>query len=150
MVSGDRGGEGVDIDRRFADTAGMGSDELISLLVQVIQRPDEPELRRRAAELLDQRGAADEAMALLAPLVNFTGHDEQTALPCLCKTCLPKAAAVTESGGVTFHRSFAVHGSRVLYFWLIDELGEQRAEVKRAVGEALRLRLSRKGKRAAQ
>lgn len=124
----------------------MVPDELISLLVQVIQRPDEPELRRRAAELLDQRGAGEEAMALLASLVNFTGHDESSALPCLCKTCLPKAGAVAESGGAKFLRSFAVHGSRVLYFWLIDELAEQRGEVKRAVGQALRGRLARKSR----
>lgn len=128
----------------------MGPDELISLLVQVIQRPDEPELRRRAAELLDQRGHGDEAMALLAPLVNFTGHDERSALPCLCKTCLPKAGAAVEHGGAKFQRSFAVHGSRVLYFWLIDELAAQRGEVKRAVGQALRGRLARKGRQVEQ
>lgn len=122
----------------------MASDELLSLLVRVIQQPGELELRRRAAELLDQRGATEEALVLLAPLVNFTGHEEGARLPCLCKGCLPSAGAVAETGGVSFHRSFAVHGSRVLHFWLAEELLADRAEVKRAVGDALRGRLARK------
>lgn len=121
----------------------MASDELISLLVRVIQRPADVELRRRAAELLEQRGASQDALAVLSPLVNFTGHEEEGAgkLPCLCKTCLPSAGATAEIEGVTFVRAFVVSGSRVLHFWLVDELAEQRAEVKRAVGEALRGRL---------
>jgi hypothetical protein len=139
----------------------MASDELIALLVQVIQRPAELELRRRAAELLEQRGASAEALAVLSPLVNFTGHEagddaggdaggkSGAKLPCLCKTCLPTAGAAAEVDGVTFTRAFVVSGSRVLHFWLIDELADQRAEVKRAVGEALRGRLQRKNERGA-
>ena len=131
----------------------MASDELISLLVQVIQRPAELETRKRAAELLEQRGSSAEALAVLSPLVNFTGHEAGavdgrpgTKLPCLCKTCLPTAGATAEVDGVTFTRAFVVSGSRVLHFWIIDELGDLRAEVKRAVGEALRGRLKRKKK----
>lgn len=128
----------------------MASDELISLLVRVIQQPAEMETRKRAAELLEQRGASAEALAVLSPLVNFTGHeagDEAGArLPCLCKTCLPKAGTTAEVDGVTFTRAFVVSGSRVLHFWIVDELADQRAEVKRAVGEALRGRLKRKKK----
>lgn len=127
----------------------MASDELVALLVRVIQQPGELELRRRAAELLDQRGSTEEALVLLAPLINFTGHEEGSRLPCLCKACLPSAAAITETGGVAFHRSFAVHGSRVLHFWLAEELLDDRAEVKRAVGDALRGRLARKRRQAA-
>jgi hypothetical protein len=61
---------------------------------------------------------------------------------------LPAAGAVAETGGVSFHRSFAVQGSRVLHFWLAEELLADRAEVKRAVGDALRGRL-RKRRQAA-
>jgi hypothetical protein len=125
----------------------MASDELVALLVQVIQRPGEVDPRRKAAELFEQRGAGagDEAMAMLSTLVNFTGHEERTRLPCLCKTCLAKSGATAEVEGVQFRRSFAVHGTRVLWFWLVEELAEQRAEVKRAVAGALRGRLASTG-----
>jgi hypothetical protein len=120
----------------------MASDELISLLVQVIQQPADVETRRRAAEGLEHRGASAEALVLLSPLVNLTGHEagEETAarLPCLCKTCLPKAGATAQVDGVSFARVFVVRGSRVLHFWLLDELVDQLAEVKRAVGKAMR------------
>lgn len=120
----------------------MATDELVALLVQVIQRPGEAELRRRAAELLEQRGLFAEALAVLAPLVNFTGHEEAPALPCLCKTCLASAGVKAETSGMTFTRAFAVSGTRVLHFWLADELAAQRGEVRRAVGEALRSKLA--------
>lgn len=120
----------------------MATDELVALLVQVIQRPGEAELRRRAAELLEQRGLFAEALAVLAPLVNFTGHEEAPALPCLCKTCLASAGVEAETSGMTFTRAFAVSGTRVLHFWLADELAAQRGEVRRAVGEALRSKLA--------
>lgn len=120
----------------------MATDELVALLVQVIQRPGEAELRRRAAELLEQRGLFAEALAVLAPLVNFTGHEEAPVLPCLCKTCLASAGAKAETSGMTFTRAFAVAGTRVLHFWLADELAAQRGEVRRAVGEALRSKLA--------
>lgn len=120
----------------------MATDELVALLVQVIQRPGEAEPRRRAAELLEQRGLFAEALAVLAPLVNFTGHEEASALPCLCKTCLGSAGVKAETSGMTFTRAFAVSGTRVLHFWLADELAAQRGEVRRAVGEALRGKLA--------
>lgn len=122
----------------------MATDELVALLVQVIQRPGEAELRRRAAELLEQRGLFAEALAVLASLVNFTGHEEAPALPCLCKTCLASAGVKAETSGMTFTRAFAVSGTRVLHFWLADELAAQRGEVRRAVGEALRSKLARR------
>ncbi len=122
----------------------MAADELTQLLVSVIQRPAEAGARRKAAEALEQRGASDEAMAVLGTLVNFTGHELGSRLPCLCKTCLASSTATVELDGALFRRTFAVHGTRVLWFWLIEELAGEQAEVKRAVAEALRGRLARK------
>ena len=106
-------------------------------------------LRRRCAEALEQRGAHQDALTVLAPLVNFTGHEHSPLLPCLCKRCLGQAGRAVEVQGVSFHRTFVVSGTRVLHFWLADELGADRAEVKRAVGEALRVRLHRKRRKVA-
>lgn len=125
----------------------MASDELGTLLVQLAQRPDDLDTRRRAADALDAQGRTTDALALLQPFINFTGHEEASPLPCLCKTCIQSAPVSAASGGASFQRSFVISGTRVLHFWLLDELVAQRQEVKRSVGEALKSRLKRKRKR---
>jgi hypothetical protein len=123
----------------------MGVDEIQVLLGQLDSSPDDDALRARAAEALDTAGRRTEAVALLAPLVNITGHDDDAGLPCLCKLCLPRAAEVAEAVGITFKRSFAVTGNRVLHFWTPEEL--DRVPVRKSVAEALaaRLQLVRRG-----
>jgi len=120
----------------------MGADEISSLLVQLQVRPDDADLRRRAAEALDAGGQRADATTVLAPLVNLTGHDDDAGLPCLCKRCLPQAAATAESAGMQFERSFAVVGDRVLHFWMLTELAHERASVRASVTEALAARLA--------
>jgi hypothetical protein len=120
------------------------ADDLPTLLVQLVQEPGNRELRRRAAEALDQQGQLEQALGLLVPFVNFTGHEEGSPLPCLCKTCAASAGLTARTSGASFHRAFAIAGHRVLHFWLIDDLAEQRQEIRRSVGEGLRARLERK------
>jgi len=122
----------------------MGADELVSLLVRLVNLPADAETRRRAVDALDARGLTAEAASLLAGFVNFTGHEDAPPLPCLCKTCIATAPHTASASGVPFTRAFVVSGTRVLHFWLMDELAEDRVEVKRAVGEALRVRLAPK------
>jgi len=112
------------------------------MLVQLQSRPDDLELRRRAAEALDAQGQRDDAIAVLAPLINLTGHDDDAQLPCLCKACLPTAGATAEAGGFSFHRSFAVVGKRVLHFWQLAEQEPERENVRASVAGALRARLA--------
>jgi hypothetical protein len=119
----------------------MSVDEIQALLGQLDQTPHDLALRARAADALDAAGRRDEAMTLLAPLVNVTGHDDDTGLPCLCKLCLPRAGETAEAAGMQFRRWFAVAGSRVLHFWSPREL--DRDPVKRSVAEALAARLAR-------
>ena len=120
----------------------MGADEIRSLLIRLSSTPNDPELRRRAAEALDAAGQRDDVWPILAPLVNLTGHDDDTGLPCLCKTCLPRAGATAEASGMQFQRSFAVAGDRVLHFWMLSELDHERAAVRASVTAALQLRLA--------
>jgi hypothetical protein len=119
----------------------VGADEIRSMLVQLQAKPDDDDLRRRAAEALDAEGQRDDALAVLAPLINLTGHDDDTQLPCLCKGCLPTAAASADAGGWAFRRSFAVVGRRVLHFWQLAEQEHERAAVRASVTAALRKRL---------
>ena len=121
-------------------------DELVTALVQLVAEPDRVDLRRRAAELLDQRGHGSEARAIAHPLVNFTGHDDSSVLPCLCKTCGDAVGNIAEARGMTFHRAFAISGDRVLHYWLVDELAADRTAVRRSVGEALRSKLTRRAR----
>ena len=124
----------------------MGADDTRALLSQLEQAPNDANLRRRAAEALDAAGQRDEAIGILAPLVNLTGHDDDAGLPCLCKRCLPEAGMTAESAGMQFQRSFAVAGDRVLHFWMLAELAGERAGVRASVASALRLRLSMGGR----
>lgn len=117
-------------------------DEIQALLGQLAAAPGDAALRSRAAEALDAAGRRAEALELLAPLINVTGHDDDAGLPCLCKLCLPRAAETTAAAGIEFRRSFAVAGTRVLHFWAPIELG--RAPVRRSVASALATRLQRK------
>jgi hypothetical protein len=111
------------------------------MLVKLQSRPDDLDLRRLAAEALDAEGSLDDAVDILAPFVNLTGHDDDAGLPCLCKKCLPGAGKDAEAGGMKFVRSFAVVGNRVLHFWMLADQARQRAEVRAGVGDALRARL---------
>jgi len=120
----------------------MGADEtrIRALLDQLQASPGDAELRRKAAEALDAAGRRDEALPVLAPLVNLTGHDDDVGLPCLCKRCLPAAGGTAEAAGMTFTRSFAVAGTRVLHFWQLAELDGDRGGVRASVASAMRAR----------
>jgi len=120
----------------------MGADEIRSMLIRLSSTPGDPELRRAAAEALDAAGQRDDVWPILAPLVNLTGHDDDTGLPCLCKACLPGAGATAEASGMQFQRSFAVAGDRVLHFWMLAELEHERAAVRASVTAALQARLA--------
>ncbi len=120
----------------------MGADEISSLLVKIQANPEDEAARKRAAELLDLAGKRDDAVAMLAPLINVTGHDEDAGLPCLCKRCVAQAPATAESAGMRFHRSFAVTGKRVLHFWMLAEQEHERAAVRDSVTAALEARLA--------
>jgi hypothetical protein len=113
-------------------------DDAQSLLAKLQANPDDAELRRRTAEALDDAGT--DALAVLARFVNLTGHDDDTGLPCLCRKCLPTAAATAESTGMQFVRTFAVHGTRVLHFWMLAEQKGDRAHVRASVADAMAAR----------
>lgn len=132
----------------------MSPDELIAALVELVAAPaasaQSAALRARCAEELERRGELAQAQTVLAALVNFTGHDDAGPLPCLCKRCLPAAPVSAQAGGLTFRRSFAVSGTRVLHFWLPEELEPDRRELRRAVGQALRTRLGQRPRRPSE
>lgn len=111
-----------------------------SMLVQLQSHPDDTDLRRKTAELLDAQGSLDDAVAVLAPLVNVTGHDNDGGLPCLCKACLAHAGTTAAAGELAFVRSFAVCDHRVLHFWMLAD--QDRGAVRTSVGDALRRRLA--------
>ena len=119
---------------------------LQAMLVQLQARPDDAELRRKTAELLDAQGSLDDAVAVLAPLVNVTGHDDDVGLPCLCKACLPRASSTAAAGELAFVRSFAVSDHRVLHFWMLAD--QDRDAVRASVGDALRARLAYRAPKA--
>ena len=119
----------------------MGADEISSLLVKLQANPGDHDVRRRAAEALDASGKRDDAVTVLAPFVNLTGHDDDAGLPCLCRRCLAIAGTSAEAEGMKFVRSFAVVGSRVLHFWMLAELEHERASVRESVTAALARRL---------
>jgi hypothetical protein len=127
----------------------VGADDIRALLVKLKATPKDVALRGRVAETLESttKGGADrkDVDAVLAPLVNLTGHDDAGGLPCLCRDCLARAGASAEADGLTFHRSFVMAGSRVLHFWLLADQG--RAQVRASVAHALHRRL---GKRASR
>ncbi len=112
------------------------------MLAKLAAHPEDAELRGRAAEALDAGGRRDEATAILAALVNITGHDDDAGLPCLCKVCLPQAGVTANAGEMQFQRSFAVAGTRVLYFWSLAELERDRRDVRASVADALVRRLA--------
>jgi hypothetical protein len=118
----------------------MGADDIRALLDQLEANPADVVLRRRAAEALDAAGRREEALPVLAPLVNLAGHDDDVGLPCLCKRCLPAAGWTAAAAGMAFTRSFAVAGTRVLHFWQLAELEGERAAVRSSVAAAMRAR----------
>lgn len=120
----------------------MGADEISSLLVKLQADPADLDTRRRAAEALDLAGKRDDALTVLRPLVNLTGHDEDAGLPCLCKRCLAAAPATAASEGMDFLPSFAVVGDRVLHFWMLAEQASDRGAVRASVAESLAQRLA--------
>lgn len=119
------------------------NDDIQSMLVTLQSRPDDADLRRRAAEALDAEGRFDDVAMVLTPFVNLSAHEADTGLPCLCKTCLPTAGITAAAGGMDFTRSFAVIKNRVLYFWQLAD--QTRAAVRASVAEALALRIKHTG-----
>jgi hypothetical protein len=120
----------------------MAGDDVQALLVELATRPDDLELRARAADALDASGKRDEAVRVLAPFINLAGHDDDGQLPCLCKGCLPGAGPAAESGGMQFVRSFAIAGARVLHFWMLADQERERRQVRASVADAMRARLA--------
>jgi hypothetical protein len=112
------------------------------MLVQLQSRPDDVDLRVRTAEALEALGKPDDAALVLQPLRNVTGHEADTGLPCLCKTCLPAAPRTAEAAGMQFVRSFAVADRRVLHFWQLAD--QHRGAIRASVTTALRTRLARR------
>ncbi len=112
------------------------------MLVQLQSRPDDTDLRRETAELLESQGSLDDAVMVLAPLVNVTGHDSDAGLPCLCEACLARAGKSAAVGELSFVRSFALSGRRVLHFWMLAD--QDRAAVRASVRDALAARLAYK------
>jgi hypothetical protein len=110
------------------------------MLVQLQAHPDDLDLRRRTADLLYAQGSLDDAVAVLAPLVNVTGHDNDAGLPCLCKQCLARAGGDATAGELAFVRSFVVVDRRVLHFWMLAD--QDRTSVRASVADALRARLA--------
>jgi hypothetical protein len=119
------------------------NDDIQSMLVTLQSRPDDADLRRRAAEALDAQGRFDEAVVVLTPFVNLSAHEADTGLPCLCKACLPTAGRTAEAGGMEFTRSFASIKNRVLHFWQLAD--QTRAAVRASVADALAVRIKRTG-----
>ena len=117
-------------------------DDVQSMLVQLQSRPDDVDLRLRAAEALDAQGKPDDAVAVLAPLRNITAHEVDAGLPCLCKACLPAAPRTAQNGELAFVRSFAVAERRVLHFWQLAD--QHRTEIRASVTASLRARLTRR------
>jgi hypothetical protein len=111
------------------------------MLVRLQAHPDDVDLRVRAAEALDVAGKPDDAVLVLAPLRNVSGHEADAGLPCLCKTCLPLAPRTAEAAGMQYVRSFAVADRRVLHFWQLAD--QHRGDVRASVTTALRVRLAR-------
>ncbi len=109
------------------------------MLVTLASRPTDAALRLRAAETLDAQDKPAEVVAVLAGFVNLTGHDDDAGLPCLCKACLPAAPVALEKDGFAWTRSFAVVGTRVLYFWQLAD--QHRGQIRASVAESLRARL---------
>lgn len=126
----------------------MAHDDVVEMLAELAARPADHELRRRIAEALDDRGRHDEAVGVLAPLVNVTGHEDDAGLPCLCKACLPQAGRTADARGLAFVRGFAVAGARVLHFWMLADQDRERASVRASVASALRTRLAARRGRA--
>jgi hypothetical protein len=111
------------------------------MLVRLQAHPDDVDLRVRAAEALDVAGKPEDAVLVLAPLRNVSGHEADAGLPCLCKTCLPLAPRTAEAAGMQYVRSFAVADRRVLHFWQLAD--QHRGDVRASVTNALRVRLAR-------
>jgi hypothetical protein len=126
----------------------MAADDLVGMLAELAARPSDHELRRRAAEALDDEGRHDEVAGVLAPLVNLTGHDDDVELPCLCKRCLPLAERTASARDMHFVRAFAIVGARVLHFWMLADQERERARVRASVAAALRTRLAERQGRA--
>jgi hypothetical protein len=106
----------------------MSGDE-----IEALERETEPGADRKKID------------AALAGFVNLHGHDDDTGLPCLCRDCLPSAGVSATAEGMTFFRSFVIAGTRVLHFWMLEEVTAQRENVRRSVQTALVQRLTLRG-----
>ncbi|NTX56481.1 hypothetical protein [Myxococcus sp. CA039A] len=69
--------------------------------------------------------------------INFTAHQEHSALPCLCKQCFPRSPERAEAQGMRFVRAQVETSGRLLYYWLPEELAGDSRAVAQAVRGAL-------------
>ncbi len=85
------------------------------------------------AKLLLDAAAAGQTRTPAPRPVNLTRHEERSPLPCLCKRCFPAAPPRLEFQGSEFVRTNVEARSRVLWFWIPATLGDDLAQVQRAV-----------------
>jgi hypothetical protein len=118
-----------------------------SLIAELDSKPDDWQLRERAARALQREGRdAEVAKLLTGKLRNLTGH-EPPPLPCLCRKCLKPELTTTEALGFTFDREFAVAEGRVLFYWVPRDLRQRRKAVRASVQTVLGDRLGQKKKK---
>jgi hypothetical protein len=72
--------------------------------------------------------------------VNLTAHEKKSAMPCLCKKCLPAAPEVIERDGAPYFRAAVEAQGRALWFWVPGELKDDLP----AVAEAVKARLGKR------
>lgn len=118
------------------------------MLDKLAKSPKDFELRRQAAEAIDRTIALGaertEIDKVLSGFVNLTGHDDDAGLPCLCRECLPRAGVTAEAQGSKYFRSFVIAGTRVLHFWMLEDVSSDRTNVRASVHAALLKRLLKK------
>ena len=73
--------------------------------------------------------------------VNLAAHDDKSALPCLCKRCLPAAPARVHTASGEFVRAKVEIHERVLWFWVPVALTDDLEAVARAVTARLQNRI---------
>lgn len=116
-----------------------------SLLSDVDARPDDRQVREKAARALMSEGRPADAVALLQDgFIHLNAH-EPGMLPCLCRRCMRPGDDQATVGGTTYHRDFVVApgtspGHRVLFFWIPASLLDRRRRVLRSVATSLRAR----------
>ena len=112
----------------------------MSLQTPRVLLPEDAERLLRAASADLTAAGSERAPGPPAP-INLTAHEKKSALPCLCKKCLPAAPEVLERDGAPYFRAAVEAQGRVLWFWVPGELKDELPAVAEAVKERLGKRL---------